>query len=432
VSGLVAAAIDDADGGIMQDLPRLLGFAKDRGRDGVGIYAYPPGSTGDEKVESKINTVTLALQAQRRFDFLACAYGAPATKPFSKGDVPPFKYENWTVIVDGAVSNCDATGIPRLMHADGFYPTIEQLGGQFAIVAIDRKRPGMLFWAAKAKPLYGLYDELARGVFISSDRSHFDGMYHPVRHAQPVELGPYEFGTMSVSRGVEVMGLPRERGRGSLILCGGGLDSVVAAFDTRGVYSNEPTRLLFFDYAQQALAQEYDAVCAIAHYIGAQVETIPLDFFRHINTPLVGGTVNKQPTAGVASEWVPARNTAFMALAMSYAEANGFARIICGINQDAASAYPDNEVEWLRRLRRVTPYALGTNRAVELHAPLQAMTKTQIVRHGDFIGVPWEKVSGWSCYEGGSVHCGECSSCRARRGAFANAKVQDPTSYAKG
>jgi 7-cyano-7-deazaguanine synthase len=50
------------------------------------------------------------------------------------------------------------------------------------------------------------------------------------------------------------------------------------------------------------------------------------------------------------------------------------------------------------------------------------------VRTGNRLGVPFAAT--WSCYKGGSVHCGTCGTCTERREAFQLAGVPDPTPYA--
>jgi 7-cyano-7-deazaguanine synthase len=118
-----------------------------------------------------------------------------------------------------------------------------------------------------------------------------------------------------------------------------------------------------------------------------------------------------------------------LSLAIALAESEGFARIVTGINQDAATAYPDNDEEWLNRFQHLLPFALGTDRSLKLDAPLRTMSKVEIVQHGEGLKIPWSQIPSWSCYNGGHVHCGLCSSCRARRRAFTLAKVKDPTEY---
>ena len=56
------------------------------------------------------------------------------------------------------------------------------------------------------------------------------------------------------------------------------------------------------------------------------------------------------------------------------------------------------------------------------------MSKADIVRKGEELGVPWELT--WSCYLGGSQACGICDSCQLRLKGFREAGVKDPLPYA--
>jgi 7-cyano-7-deazaguanine synthase len=70
----------------------------------------------------------------------------------------------------------------------------------------------------------------------------------------------------------------------------------------------------------------------------------------------------------------------------------------------------------------------GTYAGVQLLRPFIHLTKAQIVKRGDELGVDFAKT--WSCYKGGGVHCGTCGTCVERREAFILAKLPDPTVYA--
>lgn len=221
---------------------------------------------------------------------------------------------------------------------------------------------------------------------------------------------------------------------GSLVLCGGGLDSYVAAWLNALQYPNERSTLLFFDYGQRAREQEAKATRAIAEVIDENVAgdvsvlEIPLDFFTRIKSSLLGSKpVEENPQAGVAHDWVPGRNTVLMSLALSYAESEGYSRIVCGINAEAAIGYRDNDQKWLSRWRLLVPFATN-NAKIDLRAPLVHSMKDGIVTVGNDYRIPWS-VPTWSCYGAGVAHCGACSSCRSRRNAFVNAGVTDPTSY---
>ena len=55
------------------------------------------------------------------------------------------------------------------------------------------------------------------------------------------------------------------------------------------------------------------------------------------------------------------------------------------------------------------------------------MTKTEVFKLGAAMGVRYDLT--WSCSRAGRLHCGQCTACRARRRAFADAGLVDPTRY---
>ena len=67
---------------------------------------------------------------------------------------------------------------------------------------------------------------------------------------------------------------------------------------------------------------------------------------------------------------------------------------------------------------------------VELWRPFLTMTKADIVRHGNDLGVGDLMAMSYSCYEGKEQHCALCGTCQERRSAFRDAEVSDPTTYA--
>ena len=70
----------------------------------------------------------------------------------------------------------------------------------------------------------------------------------------------------------------------------------------------------------------------------------------------------------------------------------------------------------------------GTYAGVQLLRPFIHLNKGQIAAEGARLGVDLGRT--WSCYQGGSVHCGKCGTCVERREAFLAAGISDPTVYA--
>jgi len=89
-------------------------------------------------------------------------------------------------------------------------------------------------------------------------------------------------------------------------------------------------------------------------------------------------------------------------------------------------AYPDCTPEFIGAMANAI--YIGSYMQIRLHTPLEWLSKAEVVKLGDSVGVRFEDT--WSCYKGEDLHCGQCPTCRSRKQAFEIAGVQDPTEYA--
>ena len=132
---------------------------------------------------------------------------------------------------------------------------------------------------------------------------------------------------------------------------------------------------------------------------------------------------------GIVNTYVPFRNglilSAVAALSMSLYP-NDTIDVYLGIHADDVvnNAYADCSVEFSKYMNKAV--SLGTYNRVKLVSPLVTFTKSQVVKEGLRLGVPYELT--WSCYEGGDVPCGKCATCLDREKAFKNNGVEDPAS----
>ncbi len=134
--------------------------------------------------------------------------------------------------------------------------------------------------------------------------------------------------------------------------------------------------------------------------------------------------------------YVPARNTIVLSLAMAWAETLGTPHVYIGAHTLDYSGYPDCRADYFEAFEKMANLATragveGTTRFA-IHAPLVEMNKTDIVREGHRLGVPFELTT--SCYQASrdSLACGQCDACILRRQAFEAAGVTDPTRYVAG
>lgn len=131
--------------------------------------------------------------------------------------------------------------------------------------------------------------------------------------------------------------------------------------------------------------------------------------------------------------YVPARNTIMLSVALGWAEVLGATDIFCGVNAVDYSGYPDCRPEFVAAFEALAN--LATKAGVEgagirVHAPLQFMSKADIVREGVRLGVDFAQTV--SCYQADDEGraCGHCDACRLRAEGFTAAGVVDPTRYA--
>jgi 7-cyano-7-deazaguanine synthase len=130
----------------------------------------------------------------------------------------------------------------------------------------------------------------------------------------------------------------------------------------------------------------------------------------------------------IPSTYVPARNTVFLSLALGWAEVLGAHDLVIGVNALDYSGYPDCRPEFIAAFEQLA--TLATARGVHgerfrIHAPLQTMTKADIIRRGIALGLDYSITH--SCYDPGPQGaCGRCDSCVLRAAGFAEAGVPDP------
>lgn len=125
---------------------------------------------------------------------------------------------------------------------------------------------------------------------------------------------------------------------------------------------------------------------------------------------------------------VPNRNSIFLTLAVAYAQSVGCNHIFFGAHFSDRGVYPDCRKEFVEAFQNNQILA-NDNKDLRIHAPFVDLDKADIVKLGHELKVPFELT--WSCYKGGDLHCGVCSSCRERKRAFLESEIADPTVYDK-
>lgn len=218
----------------------------------------------------------------------------------------------------------------------------------------------------------------------------------------------------------------------AVILLSGGLDSAtVLAIAHADGYA---CHALSLDYGQRHNA-ELAAAARVAKSLGAvehRVLKLGLSDFGGSALTDASIAVPESPTEGIPVTYVPARNTVMLALALAWAEVLEARDIFIGVNAVDYSGYPDCRPEFIAAFEHMAN--LATRAGVEgaklhIHAPLQHLSKAQIIQRGMLLGVDYAQTV--SCYQADADGraCGVCDACRLRRQGFAQAWVADPTIY---
>lgn len=214
----------------------------------------------------------------------------------------------------------------------------------------------------------------------------------------------------------------------AVVLLSGGLDSATCA--AQAIADGFEVIALSFDYGQRH-ERELLAAQSVVKALGIEDHRlISVNLAQWGGSSLTDETM-KVPIEGVQTDeipstYVPGRNTVFIAIALSLAEAQQAEAIYLGINAVDYSGYPDCRPEYLsafQTLAMLSSKAGLEGHAPDLVAPLVMDSKTDIVRRALCLGVPIEIT--WSCYKGSEVPCGVCDSCRIRDDALIRAGRED-------
>lgn len=228
----------------------------------------------------------------------------------------------------------------------------------------------------------------------------------------------------------------------AVVLVSGGMDSAVVIAIARA--QGYDVHALSVRYGQRHTS-ELDAADRVSRKLGAvEHKTVNVDLRSIGGSALTDEAISVptdadgHPVGQAAAKdaipvtYVPARNTIMLSVALGWAEVLGAADIFCGVNAVDYSGYPDCRPEFIAAFQSLAN--LATKAGVEgaglrVHAPLQFMSKTDIVREGIRLGVDFaDTVSCYQADEQGRA-CGHCDACRLRAEGFAAAGVADPTRY---
>lgn len=211
-------------------------------------------------------------------------------------------------------------------------------------------------------------------------------------------------------------------------LLSGGLDSAVAL---RWLLNEgHKVRCMGINYGQRHI-KEIEAAKAIAADSQVAFEVADLSGIqKFLSASSQTNSSIEVPEGHYAAEnmkstVVPNRNMIMLSVAIGWAVNNKDDAVCYAAHSGDHSIYPDCRPEFADAVDRCAQ--LCDWHQVRLLRPFVEMSKTQIVKLGAELKVPFEKT--WSCYKGGSKHCGKCGTCVERKEAFEQSEILDPTEY---
>lgn len=417
-------------------LGRVMRNSIQRGRDGRGwahlqnnvVSRYRSVTKGDDPkllkfpkpVKGKPAVVVGNLRAEPTTEYVNVK---------SLDDQQPYMLGKWTVVHNGTIANdkelrtdtlntrIDSAAIVEaldkapegLTNFETFHYVIDKLVGSYAILAFHSEQPDRVYAACNYRPIW--YSRSENGFMFASARDYL--IAEPV----PTMLEPYTVACFSRNNIATRTLLSPVNQKRALVVCSGGLDSVVAA--TQMVREGYKVELIHFQYGSRAEGPEVQAVKAVANDLDVPLRFFNLPIYKPEYSPLLredSSIAGGEAGAEFAHEWVPARNLVMLSIATAIAEAEDFGVIVLGNNLEEAGAYPDNEPEFINRFNEVLPFAVGDGKKVRVQMPVGNLMKHEIVALGHAINAPMAKT--WSCYRAGAIHCGTCGPCFMRRTAF--------------
>ena len=226
----------------------------------------------------------------------------------------------------------------------------------------------------------------------------------------------------------------------AIILCSGGLDSVVTAFYVKNRLDYNKLIILFFDYGQKSLKEERESAKICAKGLGVEFKEVNLRWLGDISSSLLNkkGKVRrmnrkdlKDSSKESAKFYVPCRNLIFLTNALALAESRYIKNkrnvdIFVGFKCEGKESYQDTTKSFVNEINKIASISCLTKSKVI--APLIEKDKEDIIILGKKLGVRLEKT--FSCYNPQKdKQCGYCLACKLRQEGFYWANEKDLTEY---
>tara|TARA_Y100000034_G_scaffold133385_1_gene198716 strand:+ start:3173 stop:3868 length:696 start_codon:yes stop_codon:yes gene_type:complete len=228
----------------------------------------------------------------------------------------------------------------------------------------------------------------------------------------------------------------------AIILCSGGLDSVVLAYYLKKIENIQKLKLIFLDYNQKSLNEELFCVKKTAEDLDADLEIVNVKWLGNISTSFINKDLNDKEIKDkedLISWYVPCRNSLFLLIGLAFAESkfisdNEKYDVYLGIKYEGELQFKDTTPEFLEQMDKTAEFCTQDGN-FKFIAPFLKKDKEELIKLAGKLNINLQNT--YSCYIGKGmkkeipIHCGICSACKSRKKAFKFSNTKDISLYEK-
>lgn len=228
----------------------------------------------------------------------------------------------------------------------------------------------------------------------------------------------------------------------AFVLVSGGLDSATVLAMVVKKFGSENVFAVSVNYGQKAEQEqncceklvEFYKVKLFSYNLSEAFKKSTSTVIKSSGLDLIKGDFSTEKSKSDGpwlSSYVPFRNGLILSFTASLAGSmfpNTDIEIFYGAHKDDGefgSYYADCTGEFIEAMDLAI--SRGTYKKIHIKTPFKDMTKSEVVKTGLDLGVPFEYT--WSCYDGKEQQCGKCASCILRKEAFSKNNAMDPAGY---
>jgi 7-cyano-7-deazaguanine synthase len=227
----------------------------------------------------------------------------------------------------------------------------------------------------------------------------------------------------------------------AIVLLSGGIDSATCMAIACDDY--DVVTPVHYQYGQLTDDLEQEQAESLAHHFAmtsdAEVRDLQVIDYESVFSHFAGGVASDRDSFttedgsleeddGRSTGYVPMRNLHLIATGAAVADVEDADAVYHGAQSGDEASYPDCRPEFMAAAESSINRSLADDEHVTLETPLVGTPKTEVLRLGEALDVPWELT--YSCYEATDVDnpqpCGSCPACIERAEAFEEAGVADP------